>query len=157
MRINEKSMTAEAREIFNQHFETSGDVYNTPLYRPICVNSGCGKPVHPTKKNAAGDIRYRPLCSKCHNAGHGKGKLALGVIPFKKGKCSNADGHLNFPCCTNFKLIPPDITGITEIDHINGDNKNNDLSNLQELCVACHRIKGHYAGDFNGFKNGRRR
>lgn len=28
-----------------------------------------------------------------------------------------------------------------DIDHINGDSKNNDFSNLQILCANCHRLK----------------
>lgn len=28
-----------------------------------------------------------------------------------------------------------------DVDHIDGNNKNNDLSNLQTLCANCHRLK----------------
>ena len=28
-----------------------------------------------------------------------------------------------------------------DVDHIDGDNKNNELSNLQTLCANCHRYK----------------
>ncbi len=28
-----------------------------------------------------------------------------------------------------------------DVDHIDGNNKNNDLSNLQTLCANCHRYK----------------
>jgi 5-methylcytosine-specific restriction endonuclease McrA len=28
-----------------------------------------------------------------------------------------------------------------DVDHIDGNNKNNDISNLQTLCANCHRLK----------------
>lgn len=33
------------------------------------------------------------------------------------------------------------ITTVLEVDHINADSSNNDLSNLQSLCRPCHETK----------------
>ena len=114
--------------------------------RPICVNTGCNKPVTVAKYNNNGTAKWRPVCGHCSQAQIGKYEYSDGVIPFRQNKCSNIDGKLGFKCATNFKLIPDGIN-ITEIDHINGDDSNNKLRNLQELCVTCHKIKTQINGD----------
>jgi hypothetical protein len=120
--------------------------------RPICINHGCNEPVAYSRQNYDGSYRWRPHCSHCQAASYGKWPHRPKVNPFKKGKCSNQKGHLGFVCPTRFKLLPPNAKGITEIDHIDGDHTNNDPSNLQELCVICHKIKGQLAGDFDRTK-----
>ena len=39
-----------------------------------------------------------------------------------------------------------------DIDHIDGNSKNNDLSNLQTLCANCHRLKTFINRDFDNKK-----
>lgn len=34
-----------------------------------------------------------------------------------------------------------------DVDHIDGNHDNNQLSNLQTLCANCHRLKTHLNGD----------
>ena len=34
-----------------------------------------------------------------------------------------------------------------DVDHIDGNHKNNDLDNLQTLCANCHRLKTHMNND----------
>ena len=36
-----------------------------------------------------------------------------------------------------------------DVDHIDGNRHNNDLSNLQTLCANCHRLKTQLNGDHN--------
>lgn len=117
--------------------------------RPICINHGCDKPVIPsTGKVTDKNPRWRAVCGTCQTASYGGGKLAEGVTPFITGKCKNIDGHLGWDCFTNWDLIPADMKGITEIDHKDGDHKNNVLENVQELCVLCHKYKGQQEGDY---------
>lgn len=40
-----------------------------------------------------------------------------------------------------------------EIDHINGDNSNNELSNLRYLCPNCHALTETYRGRNKALKN----
>lgn len=35
-----------------------------------------------------------------------------------------------------------------DVDHIDGNNKNNDISNLQTLCANCHRLKTYKNKDW---------
>ena len=119
--------------------------------RPICANTGCGKLVTVARYNQNGTAKWRPVCGHCSQAQIGSYPYAGGVVPFRQNKCSNVNGKLGFKCSTNFKLIPEGIY-ITETDHINGDDSNNKLSNLQELCVTCHKIKSQIFGDLLGNK-----
>lgn len=111
--------------------------------RPTCINHGCGKPAAHDGK------RWRIHCGHCQGASYGKHPHAAGVTPFKQGKCSNHDGHLGFPCLTKLTKAPSWAKGLTEVDHIDGDHMNNDPSNLKELCVICHKLKGQRNGDYN--------
>lgn len=40
-----------------------------------------------------------------------------------------------------------------EIDHIDGDNKNNELSNLRYLCPNCHALTETYRGRNKALKS----
>jgi len=121
--------------------------------RPICINHGCNEPSTYSHKDAEGNCRWRIHCSHCQGASYGKHPHRPGVTPYKTGKCANHDGHLEFPCPTNFDLIPADAKGMTEVDHKDGDYSNHDLENLEELCVVCHKIKSQRNGDHNNQKN----
>ena len=117
--------------------------------RPICVNHGCNNPVIYSRKNEDGSKRWRVHCSPCQKASYGRKPHRPGVIPYKTGKCSNIDGHLGFFCYVKWDEIPNhSLKGITEIDHKDGNYHNNDLDNLDELCMICHKIKGITSGDF---------
>ena len=117
--------------------------------RPICVNHNCYEPVVYSHKDTNGNPRWRPHCSHCQSASWGKWSHREGVVPFKKGKCNNRDGHLGFKCMIKWSLVPVGAKGMTEIDHIDGDYANNELDNLDELCPICHKLKGQMHGDYN--------
>ena len=122
--------------------------------RPICCNHGCNKPVICSSgKISDPNPRYRPVCGHCQTASwKGIQYYAPGVVPFVIGICSNKDKHLGFECWTNFKKMPADFKGRTQIDHKDGDPHNNVLENLDELCVSCHAYKGQRSGDTNGWR-----
>jgi hypothetical protein len=117
-------------------------------FRPHCINPGCGKPVAVGKTSRTGRTRYRVHCKTCYNASIGRGQYDYGVTEFKKHRCSNTDGHLGWPCSVDWDSIPEWARkGLTDVDHINGNNLDNRLENLAELCPLCHRIKGRLNGD----------
>ncbi len=64
---------------------------------------------------------YRAHCSGCHKIATNKGYA-------KKVKCD----YCGFTAINRCQL---------DIDHIDGDHDNNDLSNFQTLCANCHRLK----------------
>jgi hypothetical protein len=127
-----------ARKIYSNH--------------PKCVNHGCNSFVILQGLDKEGNPSYRPHCGHCQAASFGKWPHRKGVTPFKTGKCSNKDGHLGFKCLIKWSRVPNWATGMTEIDHINGDNSKNALRNLQELCPMCHKLKGQIKGDYKGFR-----
>ena len=119
-------------------------------FRPICVNHGCDAPVIPMEgKISDPNPRWRVHCGHCQKASYGAWPHREGVTPFKTGKCSNVDGHLGFDCLIKWSKVPEWAKGMTEIDHKNGVNTDNREENLDELCKACHCLKGQLAGDFN--------
>lgn len=124
---------------------------------PKCANIGCTEYAAVRHVNINGSVRFRPHCNHCQGASWGRHDHKPGVRPFKTGKCCNHDGHLGFECAINWSTLPTWAKGLTEIDHVNGDNSNNDLSNLQELCVICHKLKGQKNGDFNPKKRTKQR
>lgn len=126
--------------------------------RPICCNHGCNKPVCCSiGKISDPNPRWRPVCGHCQQASYGKRPYRDGVTPFVTGICSNKDGHLGFVCWTDFKKMPKDFKGRTQIDHVDGNPTNNVLENLDELCISCHQYKGQRNGDHNGWRSGNRR
>ena len=126
------------------------------MKRPICINEGCGKPCITSQgriKNNKGYIRFRPYCSNCFNANRGRAKYRKGVKPIQKYKCSNLDGHLGFPCIIGkeghkrIKLLKCSLQ-MFQLDHKDGNPNNNKKSNIQELCVMCHKHKSVRNNDY---------
>ena len=133
--------------------------------RPTCVNHGCDSLVIAqscTLSEAEQTNSWRPHCGRCQKAAYGGIDLAYGVTSFKTGRCSNIDGQLRltdgrkagFECCMDWDKMDKTFhawkpSGITEIDHIDGDPSNNSIENLQELCKFCHSVKGQLAGDYD--------
>ena len=118
------------------------------MSRPYCINYGCIKPVAHDGK------RWRPHCAHCQKASYGGHPHALGVTPFKKGRCSNEDSHLGFPCYINWDQVVSTGGRIkTHIDHKDGDPTNNRPENCEEVCGLCHDEKSRRSGDFDGWRN----
>lgn len=94
------------------------------MKRPLCK---CG---NLCKKNGVsrvtGDQLYKSYCGSCSKAKHGKQERPNKFL--KKDVCSFCGFKANHPCQL-------------DLDHIDGNRKNNDPSNHQTLCANCHRLK----------------
>jgi hypothetical protein len=73
---------------------------------------------------------YSRYCSSCK-----KDKLRLSYLYKTNMRCSKC----------NFKA---EHKSQLDIDHIDGNHKNNDSSNIQVLCANCHRLKTYINKDY---------
>lgn len=106
---------------------------NAPQCRePFCGNSA----------DNAGNGRYHIYCSMHHKSRYQNKNGYNSYRGHKKDYCENVDARLGFTC-TSTVLISDQL----EVDHIDGDKKNGDESNLQTLCACCHRYKTSMNGD----------
>jgi len=105
----------------------------------------CGDYVEVRRLDKSGRPTYRAFCPTCR-----KNNLAQFA---KTNQCSNINGHLGFNCPVDWRLVENFTATLTDIDHVNGDNGNNDHANLQELCAICHREKSKRNGDHDGARH----
>jgi hypothetical protein len=94
----------------------------------------CGKPQTMKGYDKQGRKTYRSQCNSCREAS----------LKYPRNACEQ--------CKTK-----SDGKGNIHVDHIDGDRSNNDVSNLQALCVSCHKVKTQedwknksYSTDENG-------
>ena len=73
---------------------------------------------------------YSRYCSSCK-----KDKLRLSYLNKASMTCSKC----------GFQAVHK---GQLDIDHIDGNHKNNDISNIQILCANCHRLKTFINKDY---------
>lgn len=101
--------------------------------RPICKYCGLKARYH--TKNKDGSVKsWRSSCTMCHkNRGQEQYRYRLN----KKTYCEKC----GFVAIHRVQL---------DVDHIDGDHKNNIESNLQTICANCHRLKTVMCGDHNG-------
>jgi len=100
----------------------------TTNYRGICH---CGAPVRTKGRSMGGRQTWDRVCAK-----H-RGKS--GYRKHKKDNCEFC----------GFKAIHPVQL---DVDHIDGNHKNNHMSNLQTLCANCHRLKTQLSDDHTWYR-----
>ena len=86
----------------------------------------CGNLVEKSHTKACGTPVYRDICRTC------RGRYRYGIQ--KGNKCEEC-GFI------------PEVMAQLEIDHIDGNNKNNDKENLRTLCCNCHALKSYKMRD----------
>ena len=108
----------------------------------ICCNIGCSNERARMTRLDNPVPKFRSTCGSCYNAGRGVGPFRFGVVPIKKDYCENQDARLGVKCTST-------IEGRWQLDmdHIDGNNSNNDPDNLQTLCKNCHAKKSRLQND----------
>jgi hypothetical protein len=102
----------------------------------------CRCKINQQKKKTNGN--YQPLCRSCERVLYQseearkkkiettkRWKQLNGPVSYRRHKvsiCNHCNFTSEYPC--QF-----------DVDHIDGNHKNNDVSNLQTLCANCHRLK----------------
>lgn len=91
--------------------------------RPVCDHPGCNKPGLKAGISKLGFQKYHKQC------GYHRGmKYDFKYRIHKDTSCSKCGFIAEHSCQL-------------DVDHIDGNHKNNDVSNLQTLCANCHRLK----------------
>ena len=81
----------------------------------------CGKP-----QKRRGVDKYQALCKACDERRFGDDRTHY--TRYKKNTCERCG-------------FVPEHSCQLEVDHVDGNNKNNNPSNLKTLCSNCHRLK----------------
>jgi predicted HNH restriction endonuclease len=92
------------------------------MARPSCKD--CGRPAM-SKGQKNGRAIYRNICSACRERQKRSG-FNYGI--YKKHSCEFC-GFIPVHSCQ------------LDVDHVDGNRKNNCIENLQTLCANCHRLK----------------
>lgn len=127
--------------------------------RPLCDQLWCKNTRQILGRRKDGTSTYRRVCSFHHNertaAKHGLQSISQVVAknagfqspaayknsthPYRRHRkqiCENTDGRLGYVCESVIRLDAQ-----LEVDHVDGNPKNNNTKNLQTLCMLCHKFK----------------
>ena len=100
--------------------------------RPKCQ---CGTNCKPNGYKINGDAKYYTLCSTCRK---NKSFIKQKVPPKRKSDLSSWLRKFKEPMCKTCGFIPEHPCQL-DVDHIDGNSKNNKPENYQTLCANCHR------------------
>jgi hypothetical protein len=102
------------------------------LFAPRCSYPGCNNIVDYHKRYIKQDntrsYKWKQACAY-HR---GVGKPSFDLWKLSHG-CSNKDGHHGFRCTSTITSA-----GQIDINHIDGNKRNTDASNIECLCKVCH-------------------
>ena len=96
------------------------------MSRPLCRICGVNVVMSHGIDRHTKKQRLQNICTQCRNYAYKKHKKDY---------------------CEQCQFIPK-WQGQLDVDHIDGDKTNNDLSNLMTLCANCHRLKTHMSREY---------
>ena len=97
------------------------------MMRPNCKH--CGRPAM-SRGQKNGRTIYKNICSACHDR---QKRSGFNYAIYKKHLCE-------------FCGFKPVHSCQLDVDHIDGNRRNNSIENLQTLCANCHRLKTYMTG-----------
>ena len=98
--------------------------------RPKCIVETCSSLRKQKGYKKDGSRHLSKYCSM-----HDRAKYGDKVYKLHKGNSCSFCGFIPVHSCQ------------LDVDHIDGNHKNNDPTNLQTLCANCHRLKTHINKD----------
>jgi len=103
--------------------------------RATCVTCG----VRP--QASRGNGRYRAICDKCRAEASGPRKH-IGPIRSRPSSYFRENRYVKKMVCeaVGCEFVPIHSCQM-DIDHIDGNRRNNSIENIQTLCATCHRLK----------------
>ena len=114
--------------------------------RPICRNEVCIRLSKPSRKYKSG---YSPYCSSCEKKRYGDWETRKQNPAYKQLRYKTLDDRVrarfikslgDLIVCRKCGFVPVEFCQM-DVDHIDADHLNNEISNLQLLCSNCHRLK----------------
>lgn len=100
------------------------------LDRPTCKQCKINLGEWNYRDKNTGIVRYRSICKTCRLTNNPSGHKQ-----HRKDKCERCG------------FTPEHICQL-DVDHIDGNHKNNNVENLQTLCANCHRLKTKQNNDW---------
>ena len=124
--------------------------------RPQCKT--CGKNQCAAKGWRSGKRQYRAQCATCYKHRLGKSEPRKPACPIKavaRRKRRNRSKQIKrHPWLTHRKercedcgFVPTHVCQL-DVDHSDGNKRNNNPSNLRTLCANCHRLKTYRCMDY---------
>lgn len=110
--------------------------------RPICCEPGCKNPckMSKTKKNG-----FRSWKRRCASHCDMLYKQSKKYKASKLDHCENYDASIvGMMCPTNNMVLPKEAL---DVDHKDGDKRNDHVSNFWTLCKCCHAVKTINCGE----------
>lgn len=103
-------------------------------------------------KNCSNEFEFKSnkkFCSRNCKQKNSQSKNKKRILRSKNFFSSNDYGyrHLKKERCEKCGFIPQHKCQL-DVDHIDGNHKNNNIKNLQTLCANCHRLKTYVNRDW---------
>lgn len=111
----------------------------------VCAYKNCKKTFLKNRK----DKQYCSLRCKCRASDLRNGRSKRRLKRIRKGRSPRLWRYRRHKkdYCENCGFLPIHSCQL-DVDHVDGNRKNNDPSNLRTLCANCHRLKTFMNKDY---------
>jgi len=110
---------------------------NVQEVRTKCVTDGCSGAAKKGGKSVKGFQLYKKLCGLCEDKLYGRERKSKWNPKYGDRKYGGYEKKAQCESCGFVAIHRCQL----DVDHVDGNNKNNNFINLQTLCANCHRFK----------------